>query len=155
MDRSVVEAAWLVTRALVGSTVMDMRSIRLLVAVVLAGHGLIHLIGFVVPWRLATFEGFAYRTTAMGGTLELGDGGARLLGLAWLALAVAFVIAAVGVWRSAAWALPLAGGLAALSLIVCVLGFPETGAGVVVNLALMASVAWLSIRPPRRAAVAA
>ena len=44
--------------------------IRILVMIVLIVHGLIHLIGFVVPWRLATIEDFAYTTTLLAGNLN-------------------------------------------------------------------------------------
>src|SRR5450759_745041 len=39
----------------------DFLMIRRIAAVLLALHGVIHLIGFVVPWRIATLEGFVYR----------------------------------------------------------------------------------------------
>jgi len=129
-----------------------MKHIRAFVTVVLAAHGLIHLIGFVVPWRIATLDGFAYRTTAFGGQLSLGETGAQILGLAWLAVAVGFLVAATGIWRAAPWAVPMAGLLAVASLAVCVLGLPETSAGIVVNLALLVGIAAVALRPGRSAA---
>jgi hypothetical protein len=117
---------------------------RRIAAAVLALHGLVHLIGFVVPWRLAQVEGFAYRTTAFDGVIELGETGALVIGLAWLAIAVGFVIAAVGVWEARAWAIPLVGLLAAASLAVCVMGLPETVAGIVLDVAILGAVAWAS-----------
>lgn len=71
--------------------------LRVLAAVALALHGLIHLIGFVVPWRIAVVEGFPYRTTAINGAVQLGDAAARMTGLAWLALAIGFVVAGAAV----------------------------------------------------------
>jgi hypothetical protein len=118
--------------------------LRLLVAAVLAVHGLIHLIGFLVPWRIAQVEGFAYRTTALGGSVELGATGVMIVGVAWLAIAVGFVVAAVGVWRRSAWALGLTAALATASLVVCILGLPETVAGIVVNVVILAAVAWMT-----------
>ena len=117
---------------------------RRFAAAVLALHGLVHLIGFVVPWRLAKVEGFAYRTTAFDGVIELGETGALVIGLAWLAIAVGFVIAAVGVWEARAGAIPLVGLLAAASLAVCVMGLPETVAGIVLDVAILGAVAWAS-----------
>lgn len=114
---------------------------RHLATAVLAAHGLIHLIGFVVPWRIADVEGFAYRTTVLGGSVDLGASGAQLVGLAWLAIAVGFVVATIGAWRQAAWAPAGAAVLAIASLVVCVLGLPETAAGIVVNVAILAVVA--------------
>ncbi len=121
----------------VGATSMPRRAFAVLVAV----HGLIHLIGFVVPWRLAPVDGFPYRTTAFNGSLLLGETGAQVIGVAWLALAVGFVIAGLGIWRSSTWALPLTAALAMASLIVCVLGLPEAAAGIVVNVAILGVVA--------------
>ncbi len=116
---------------------------RRITAAVLVLHGLVHLIGFVVPWRLAQVEGFAYRTTALDGALELGEGGALLVGLAWLAVAAGFVVAGVGVWQARAWAIPLAAVLALASLVVCILGLPETVAGIVLDLAILVAAAWV------------
>ncbi|MCU0482987.1 MAG: ABC transporter permease [Chloroflexi bacterium] len=118
--------------------------LRLLAAAVLAIHGLVHLIGFVVPWRIAQVEGFAYRTTAVGGSVELGETGALIVGLAWLVIAGGFVIAAIGVWRRSPWALGLTTALATASLVVCVLGLPETVAGITVNVAILAAGGWVA-----------
>ena len=122
--------------------------LRVATATVVAAHGFIHLIGFVVPWGLATVEGFAYRATALDGAIVLGDGGARALGVLWLVCAVGFVVAGLGIWRRAPWALPLAAALAVVSIAACVLGLPETVAGIAVNAAILGGVAWTSrIRP--------
>jgi hypothetical protein len=118
--------------------------LRSLVAAALAVHGLIHLIGFLVPWRIAHLDGFAYRTTALGGSMDLGTTGAQVVGLAWLVIAVGFVVAAISVWRRAAWALGLTAALAIASLVVCVLGLPETMAGIVVNVAILGSAVWMT-----------
>ena len=119
--------------------------IRIVAAAVVAGHGLIHLIGFVVPWGLAQVEGFPYRTTALGGAIALGDAGARAVGVAWLVCAVGFVLAGLGIWRRAPWALPLAAVLAIASIVLCVLGLPEAVAGIVVNAVILGLAAWASI----------
>jgi hypothetical protein len=119
--------------------------LRIAAGAVVAAHGLIHLIGFVVPWGISSVEGFAYRTTALGGAIALGDTVARAIGVVWLACAVGFVVAGLGIWRGSAWALPLTAALAFVSIAVCVLGLPETSAGIVVNAAILGAVAWVSI----------
>jgi hypothetical protein len=43
--------------------------IRIPITIGLIVHGLIHLIGFVVPWRLATMADMPYDTTVLGGRL--------------------------------------------------------------------------------------
>ena len=119
--------------------------IRTLAAGSLAVHGLIHLIGFVVPWGIAQVEGFPYRTTALAGAVALGEPGMRLVGVAWLALAVGFVVAGVATWRRAKWAAPLTGVLAIGSIAVCVLGLPEAVFGIVVNVAILAALGWITV----------
>jgi hypothetical protein len=45
---------------------------RFVAALVLIVHGVAHLVGFVVPWRLATLPEVPYRSTILGGRLEVG-----------------------------------------------------------------------------------
>src|SRR5688572_20124447 len=110
--------------------------IRLILAGALALHGLIHLIGFVVPWRIAALEGFAYTTTALWSRIELGETGAKAVGVAWLVTAIFFLVAAVAVWQESSWAFPFTAGVAVGSLVLSVLGAPTALAGIVVNLAI-------------------
>lgn len=117
---------------------------RIALAAAIAAHGLIHLIGFVVPWQLAAVEGFPYRTTVLDGTADLGEGGVRLVGLLWLAVAIGFVVAAVGIVLRTTWALPLTAILAIGSLTVCLIGLPETVMGIAVNAAILGGAAWVA-----------
>ncbi len=119
--------------------------VRTLAAALLAVHGLIHLIGFVVPWGIAQVEGFPYRTSAFAGAVTLGEAGARLVGVAWLLLAVGFVVAGVATWRRATWAAPLTAVLAVGSIVVCALGLPEAVFGIVVNVAILAALGWVAV----------
>jgi hypothetical protein len=111
--------------------------LQALAAGALALHGVIHLIGFVVPWRLAQVEGFPYRASALNGAVQLGDAGARLVGVAWLGLAVGFLVAGFATWRGAPWAGAVTGGLAIASIAVCALGLPEATTGIVVNVTIL------------------
>jgi hypothetical protein len=116
--------------------------LTIVAAVVLAIHGLIHLIGFVVPWQLATVDGFRFRTTLLAGLLDVGGAGARAVGALWLVCAVGFVVAAFALWRGEPWAMPLIVGLALASFVLCVLGLPESAVGVVVNVAIVTIAAY-------------
>jgi hypothetical protein len=118
---------------------------RTLAAALLAAHGLIHLIGFVVPWGITQVEGFPYRTSALAGAIALGEPGARLVGVVWLVLAVGFVVAGVATWRRVAWAAPLTAVLAIGSIVVCALGLPEAKLGIIVNVAILAALGWVAI----------
>ncbi len=117
--------------------------IRRAAAILLALHGIVHFIGFVTPWRLATLEGFTYRTTVLNGAWDIGDAGIQAVGLVWLGVTFGFLVAGYGVWRGERWAVGLTGALAIVSLIVCVLGLPEAVAGVVIDGVILAAVAYL------------
>jgi hypothetical protein len=122
--------------------------LQVIVGVIIAMHGLIHLIGFVVPWNLATIAGFPYRTTALNGAITIGDGIARAVGIAWLACAVGFAVAGIGLARGESWSLPLTAALAVVSIVACALGLPEAVAGIVVNVAILGLVNWATfVRP--------
>ena len=100
-------------------------------------HGLIHLIGFLIPWKIAAPEGFAYRTTVLAGRLDLGDGGIRSVGVLWLLATVVFVLAAVGLWTEQSWWWPLAIGASVASIVLCVLGLPDAWIGILANLLVL------------------
>ncbi len=107
-------------------------------AALLALHGLVHLLGFVVPFRLAEVEGFPYATTVLGERIDLGEVGIRLAGVLWLATAVAFVVAAVGLLLLAPWWWGLALGAAVASALLCALFVPTASAGLVVDAVILA-----------------
>jgi hypothetical protein len=117
---------------------------RVALAAVIAAYAVIHLIGFVVPWQLAAVEGFPYRTTVLDGSADLGEIGVRVVGVLWLACAIGFVVAAVGIVRRSTWALPLTAILAIVSLVVCLVGLPETAMGIAVNVVILGGVAWVA-----------
>ena len=119
--------------------------IRRIAAILLALHGVIHLIGFVTPWRIATLEGFAYRTTVFNGAFDIGDAGVRVVGLVWLGLALGFLAAGYGVWLRKPWALGLVGALGVMSLFVCLVGLPETAAGIAINVVILATVGYVAL----------
>ncbi len=110
-------------------------------ALFLAAHGLVHVMGFVAAWQLATLPEISYRTTALNGALEVGDAGARLLGVAWLVGAGGFVAAAWGVWRGAAWAVRGAVLGATISLVVCVFGLPDSSRGAAIDVVILVGAA--------------
>ena len=83
---------------------------RIVLAVLMVLHGVAHLPGFVNEWRLANLEGIAYRTTILAGRVDLGDAGIRVVGLLWLASAVAFCVAGVGAFGNQSWWMPMAVG---------------------------------------------
>lgn len=113
---------------------------RIVLAVLMALHGVAHLVGFVVPWRLAAPPaGVACKTTVLAGRLDLGDAGIRAVGVLWLLLAVAFWGAAAGALMSRSWWVPTAIGVAVASLVLSLVAWPDSRIGVPVNLVIMAA----------------
>lgn len=100
-------------------------------------HGIAHVAGFVVPWRIATFDEMPYKTTILAGAVDLGDVGIRVIGGVWLATAVAFGIAAVGAFVGASWWFPVAFIVTTASFLLTLLGWPDSRIGVAVNGALL------------------
>jgi hypothetical protein len=107
------------------------------IAVGLILHGLIHLLGFVVPWRLAKLEEMAYSTTVLAGKLDVGDTGIRLVGLLWLAAAIGYVAAGVGLVGLAPWWLGLTLAVTVFSLALCILGWPDAQFGFYIDLVIL------------------
>jgi hypothetical protein len=111
--------------------------IRLLLMLFLVAHGLAHLPGFLVPWRLATLPELPYRTTLLAGRLEVGEAGIRAVGVVWLSLALTFAILSVGVYLRSPWVVNGVIGGAALSIVLSILAWPEARLGILANLAVL------------------
>jgi len=111
--------------------------IRIIVAILFILHGLVHLLGFVVPWRLATVEGLAYKTTLLSGRLDVGETGIRVVGLLWLVATVGFAVAGATVFALHPWWRAVTLLVTLLSLVLCVLGWPDTRPGVLINLVIL------------------
>ena len=109
---------------------------RIVLAVLMAVHGVAHLVGFAGAWKLVP-GGFPYRTTVLGGQVDLGNAGIRAVGLLWLITAVAFVTVAVGAVAGVAWWAPAALAIATVSLLLTVLEFPEAHTGAVIDIAII------------------
>jgi len=109
---------------------------RIMLAILMAVHGIAHLVGFAGAWHLVP-GGFPYRTTVLGGQLDLGNAGIRVVGLLWLITSVAFVAVAMGAVAGVAGWVPAALTIAMVSLLLSVLEFPEAHLGVVINIAII------------------
>jgi hypothetical protein len=100
-------------------------------------HGIAHLVGFVVPWRLATLPDAPYHTTLLDGRLDVGAAGMRAIGILWLFGAILFAAAGAGVMMQPSWWRSLALAAAVFSLAMSVLGWPEARIGVVINMVIL------------------
>ena len=106
---------------------------RMVLTVLFLGHGVAHVVGFVVPWKLITSVEVPYRTTVLGGVLDLGPVGVRIVGLFWLIVSMAFVSVAVALQQHTSWWYREAFILCGISLVLCSLSWPESRPGVVAN----------------------
>jgi len=115
------------------------------VVVVLVLHGLIHLIGTAVYLRLADIQGFAYKTSVLGGRLDLGDSGVRAYGMLWLLAAIGFVLAALALMQGWDWWGPALLAVTLLSLGLTSLDWSVAFAGAIVNIVILVLL-WLGRR---------
>jgi hypothetical protein len=116
------------------------RTIQIIAAVMLGLHGLIHLMGPAVYMKLTEIQGFSYKTTLLGGRVDLGGNGIRIFGALWVLPAIGFITIAVGLvlgvdwWRAGLVAVTL------FSLLLTVLDWSVAYAGAVVNIVILAIV---------------
>jgi hypothetical protein len=96
--------------------------VKLFLFALLVVHGIAHLVGFVVPWRLLVSADMPYKTTILAGRLDVGANGIRLVGVLWL-LVGAMTIGAGMAWL-VNWPDPIVLTAAAIlfSLALCIVG---------------------------------
>jgi hypothetical protein len=109
----------------------------------LVGHGIAHLAGFVVPWKLMSLADLPYRTTVFGHRLDVGNIGVRVAGLLWLVTGATFIVLACAVWTMASWWYQVLLGTVALSVAMCVVEWPHARAGIIANLVILGLTAML------------
>jgi hypothetical protein len=111
--------------------------VRIVLAVMLLAHGVAHLPGFLVSWQLRSFPELPYRTTILGGAVDVGAGSVKAIGLVWLLLSALFVAIAAAALMRATWWPQSVYVAVGLSTALCVVGWPETRLGLVANAAIL------------------
>jgi hypothetical protein len=107
---------------------------RLIAALLLVLHGLAHLIGFHAAFLPAA--GVPLRAQLLGGVLGVGYAGSRLLGVAWLLLALGFVVSAFLLLRRGPNFAPTLLWTTGLSAAMCVLFWPDARIGLFIDVVL-------------------
>ncbi len=110
----------------------------ILLALILFGHGLAHLPGFIAYWKLADLKEIPYKTTLLAGNINVGDWGIRVYGFLWLVAALAFTASSIGTGARLSWWQSLTLMTSVFSLLLCIVGWPEARFGLFINLALIA-----------------
>lgn len=110
---------------------------RILVAVVIILHGLVHLLGFVVPWKFVTLAEMPYKVTLLSDKIDVGAGGIRIIGVLWLLATIGFVVVGGSLIATLPWWQVLAFAVTLFSLVLCILGWPDSQFGVYINLFIL------------------
>jgi hypothetical protein len=112
--------------------------LRVLVAIVLFGHGLIHLMGTAVYARHAQIKGLSYKTALLSGHWELGQPGIAVFGWMWVLPAVGLVAAAVALLPGWAWWNSVLVGVTLVSLAPTILDWSNAFRGALIDVAILA-----------------
>lgn len=106
---------------------------RILLALFLAAHALAHVPGFLAGWNLLKVPESPFKTTVLGGRVDLGLWGIRFVGVVWLATGVLMACAAYAVLRNTPDAYPLAWTAFGVSVAMTIVGWPDSKIGVLAN----------------------
>ena len=63
---------------------------KIFLAIFLFVHGFAHLVGFMIPWKIAKLEEMPYSTSIFFNKINLGHVGIRIVGILWLVAALAY-----------------------------------------------------------------
>ena len=115
-----------------------LKYLRHVAAFALAIHGLIHFLGIGVYFELIEMADLPYKTTLLGGAIDVGDTGIRVFAVLTAVAGVGFVASSVALvtgWRY--WQEVLL-AVTVLSLILTGLDWTVASTGVLANLAILA-----------------
>lgn len=110
---------------------------RLALSIFLFAHGIAHLVGFLVPWRIVKTEDMPYKTTLLMGKIDIGDMGIRIMGIIWLLIALAYFYSSwttyqqMDIWMTYTLVVTI------ISLVFCLLAIPDSHIGVYIDIALI------------------
>jgi hypothetical protein len=112
-----------------------------LLALFLLAHGLAHVAGFVAAWQLGDPQKIPHITTILGGRVDVGETGIRAIGVLWLLVGLAFVaVGGLALFRFADWR-TAALAVSVVSLLMCLVGWPEARVGLLLNAVLVLGLA--------------
>ena len=110
---------------------------RIALAVFLVLHGIAHIVGFVVPWRIAKMDDMPYKTTIINGKIDVGDVGIRILGIIWLLIALAYFYSGWITYQQFDFWLTYTLVVSVISLAFCIIAVPDSHIGIYINIVLI------------------
>ena len=113
------------------------RILSIVFALLTGVHGLIHLMGFVAYWPLADIKDLPYKTTLLGGKLDVAGAGMRVISLFWLLAGVGILAGAVALLLGKSFWAPLMLASALLSLALCILDWGAAFRGAIIDLVIL------------------
>ena len=110
---------------------------KVILALFLLIHGFAHLVGFIVPWKLAVLKEMPYDTRVFYKKLNLSPYGIRIIGIFWLVTALAYYYCIFELFNNPAMGMWLIWLVSVFSLILSTLALPETKFGILANVILI------------------
>jgi hypothetical protein len=121
---------------------MTISFIKIIAALVLITHGLIHFMSTIVYMKLGEIQGFNYKTTLLGGRWDLGVNGIRSFGALWIFPAVGFIVIGIALLMNLSWWRSMLLPVTLFSLILTDVDWNIAYAGLIVNIAILGLVWW-------------
>ena len=125
-----------------------------------AAHGVAQTLAFAIAWKLTEAPDLPYTTDLLGGRVDVGSVGIRVVGVLWLVAAAVTVFAALRVWRRHPLARATLAGATGFSLLLCLTQPGRAQVGLAIDVVLLLALAACRLlarragRPPQRAATA-
>ena len=110
---------------------------RLSLSLFLCAHGIAHLVGFLVPWKIVKTEEMPYKTTLFMGKIDVGNTGIRVMGILWLLIALSYFYAGWITYQQTEFWITYTFIITIISLIFCILAIPDSHIGVYINSVLI------------------
>jgi hypothetical protein len=111
---------------------------HIIIGLFFIAHGIVHLVGFLSYWQITTIETMPYKTTQLAGRFDAGDTGIRVIGILWLIATLAFIAAGFGLIFLQPWWQTLTLYTTIYSLVLSILGWPDSRFGLVINVLILA-----------------
>jgi hypothetical protein len=119
-----------------------MKALKIIAAVVLGLHGVIHLMGTAAYLKLTEVQGLPYKTTVLAGRWDLGEVGITIFGVLWGVVALGFIITPVAWLMNKTWWQPALLAVTLLSLILTILDWETAKTGAIISFTNLA-ILWL------------